>query len=501
MSRLFLTFLVFACCSLSFAEDTLEEMIKKTDMNSADSVFMLGEWCEKNNKPSTARKYFTKVLQIDKDHEATRVKFGQVKVGDRWVAGATAGGGDAVVAGGTNKNGAIVSRKSSTPGPTVKDIKWDLAVPPAERGNKFIEMQIGRMQKSTNDGNDMESAVLTLYREDNRQEMIPLLCAALMRSDFTDLYGTSLLIMKFLKDHNKEVPRQLLGFVDQASERCKDKEDLEMFAYIAPLMKDRRIIPRLIELMGHSEALVSTAARRSFAQMSLQPDSPELTKEKAKKWWDDNHDISPKVFLSEQLQSNDPIVVIIAAEGLFELREKSLVPAVIKVLAGDNRRANEKGIQLITRITGNDWGYSPTASPADRAKVVEQLNQWWKKNGTNFEWVVDRDAKPEAGAATSAKDPLAMMVNQLASVEGNDAQQAEQNLMAGGNDSVPALLAGLKNPSVIVRRKSNDILKSLSKKDVGYDPRADEIARDKSIKAWTEWAKAEDALGEEKTAQ
>jgi hypothetical protein len=63
---------------------------------------------------------------------------------------------------------------------------------------------------------------------------------------------------------------------------------------------------------------------------------------------------------------------------------------------------------------------------------------------------------------------------------------------------VPALLKGLTSESVIVRRKCNDILKDLAKKDVGYDPRAEASERDKSIAAWTAWAKSAGALGEAK---
>jgi hypothetical protein len=58
MFRLLLIILTFTCCSaLSlYGEDSLDEAIKKTDMSNADSVYALGEWCEQNNKPSTARR-------------------------------------------------------------------------------------------------------------------------------------------------------------------------------------------------------------------------------------------------------------------------------------------------------------------------------------------------------------------------------------------------------------------------------------------------------------
>jgi hypothetical protein len=53
-------------------EDTLADVIKKTDMSNADAVYALAEWCAEHNKPTTARQYYGKCIEIDKDHEAAR---------------------------------------------------------------------------------------------------------------------------------------------------------------------------------------------------------------------------------------------------------------------------------------------------------------------------------------------------------------------------------------------------------------------------------------------
>ena len=129
------------------------------------------------------------------------------------------------------------------------------------------------------------------------------------------------------------------------------------------------------------------------------------------------------------------------------------------------------------------------AAPEARAKVVTQLEKWWKDNGPRFEWIEDRNAKPADGVAAKPLDPLAQWVKQLASTTGNEAQLAEQNLLGKGDEAVPTLIKGLKDPGVIVRRKCNDILKSLSKKDVGFDPRGEDDQRQKGITAWIAWAK------------
>ena len=483
--RLLPLLFAFALGPLAFAEDAMEAMVKKTDMNSADSVYELGVWCEENSKPTAARKWFGKAIQLDKNHEASRTKMGQVLVGDRWVAASMVPGG-VKKAEGKGEEGS--RRRSSGPGPAVKDVKWDLTIEEIERDNPFIQTQIKRMNDSKNDSDAMDSATLTLYRQDSRKEMIPHLCAALLRDDFHDLYGTAALIMMFAKDNDLSTIRRLVAFLTKASERSTEKDDLEMFAYVSPLARERKVIPRLVELMEHPDEAVKFAATKAFAQVALQ--SPEgLTAAKAKAWWDLNHDVSERVFLNEQLQSDDPLVSVEAAKALYDLREKAIVPVLIKTLKGDNRKANEKAISLISRITGNDWGYDVAAAPEARGKVVTQLEKWWKESSVRFEWIEDRNAKPADSAVSKPNDPLVQWVKQLASTTGNEAQQAEQNLLGKGNEAVTTLINGLKDPGVIVRRKCNDILKTLSKKDVGFDPRGEDDQRQKGITAWIAWAK------------
>jgi hypothetical protein len=480
---------------LAMAEDSLEEMVKKTDMNNADAVYTLGVWCEENGKPTTARKYYTKAIQLDKNHEAARSKMGQVLVGDRWVAANLVPGGvKKPDAAGKGEEG--THRHASGPGPTAKEVKWDLTVEAPERDNQFIETQIKRMDDSKNDSDAMDSAVLTLYRDDCRVEMVPRLCAALLRDSFHDLYGTSMLMMKFAKAGDLATVKRFVPFLTKASERVTDKDDLEMYAYVVPMARDRRVIPRLVELMDSPDAGVQQAAKKAFGQIALQP-VEGMTAAKAKAWWDLNHDASEKVWLTEQLRNEDPMIAVAAARGLYELRDKTLVPTVIKVLKGDNRKANEQAVDLIRKITGNDWGYDVMAAPEARAKIVVQLEKWWKENGTRFEWIEDRNEKAAPGAAAKALDPLTQWVKQLASTAGNEAQQAEQNLIGKGADAVPALISGLKDPGVIVRRKCNDLLKAFSKTDVGFDPRGEEDQRAKAQAAWVTWAKGKGLLKDE----
>lgn len=479
---------LIAAAGLAFAEDSLEDLVKKTDMTSADAVYGLGEWCEKNNKPTKARQYFNKVIELDKDHEAARAKLGQVRVGERWVSAAAAG----VAVPGSKKGEGGPDRPSRTaagPGPSASEVKWDLTQGKPANENPFIDKQIERMNRGKNDSDDMDSAVLTLYREDSRKEMVPRLMYALQTESFHDIFGASQLILKFQKDGDRGTARRLFPYVAKASSRVSDVEDLETFAYIAGSMRDRRIIPRLIELMEHQNEGVKSAATTSFSQLTAMP-VKDVTAAKAKSWWDLNHNVPERQWLSEQLNNKDPLVQIEAARGLYDIREKSLVPVVLKLLKSEDREVCKRGIEIISRISGNDWAYDPGMPVDQKAKKVADIEKWWKENGTRWEWIEDRNAKPATDEAKPV-DQLAVWVGQLASTEGTQAQQAEANLQGKGKEAVPALIAGLEDKNPIVRRKCNDVLKALSKKDVGFDPRAEADKAAKGIEAWRQWAESQ----------
>ena len=208
--------ILIAAAGLAFAEDSLEDLVTKTDMTSADAVYGLGEWCEKNNKPTKARQFFTKAIELDKDHEAARAKMGQVRIGERWVSAAAAG----VTTPGAKKGDSgseKAPRVAAGPGPSAAEVKWELSASKPSTENPFIDNQIERMNRSKNDSDDMDSAVLTLYnKEDNRKEMLPRLMTALQRDNFTDIYGSCQIITRYIKDKDNATARRLFAYVAKA---------------------------------------------------------------------------------------------------------------------------------------------------------------------------------------------------------------------------------------------------------------------------------------------
>ena len=487
--------LLLLLCGAVRAEETLQDVIKRTDMGSVDAVFTLAEWCAEHNKPTTARQYWGKCIEIDKDYEAARSRLGQVRVGERWVAAAQAPAGSKVAGTGTNAagGGGTVARGSAGPGPAAKDVAWELALPAAAGGDSgFVDNQIERMNRAKNDSDDMDSAVLTLLRADCRPQLMPRLANALMRAEFNDIYGACQITLKLLKEGHRGMARKLLPFIATCSEHVTDPDDLETFAYVGPILRDRRLVPRLIELMDHASPAVKKAATTGVSALTLLPVG-DLTTAKAKAWWDQNWNVPEHQVLMEQLRSSDPKVSVEAAKGLYELRERSIVPVLTKLLKNDDHIVVNDALAIIGKITGNDWGFS-NELPADKKTVIiASLDKWWKENQNRFEWIEDRNAKPDVDAApgsVAAKpaDPSLALVQQLASVEGKKSEDAQASLTGKGKEAVPALITGLRDKSTLIRSKCNDLLKAITKQDFKFDAHADEAKLVAAIDAWRKWA-------------
>ncbi|MBA2481510.1 MAG: hypothetical protein H0V44_12670 [Planctomycetes bacterium] len=483
MLRLISVLMVTLACALANAQESLESKIAETDMNSAESVFELANWCKTHNLPMKSRQYLSQVIKIDKDHEGARTAMGQVRVGDRWVSATHAPPGT-----GQPKPGdeaPVVKRTASGPGPKAADIAWDLSVPkdPAA-ANTFITKYVERMSTVANDSHEMDVSVATCLAADYLPSAVPRLCAALARSDFTDLYGASSMVSELVRKGKTDEARPLLPFLVKASERVSDPTDLECFAYAIGLFKDRRAVPRLIELMGSGNDSVKNAAASAVAAITLLPDRG-MSVATAQEWWDLNHSVSERETYQAQLRSADAAIAVEAAKALYPLRDTSIIPVLIKCLRSEDKHANLRAASLIAKITGTDWNYDPAMPAEQKAKIADRLDAWWKQEQGRFTWIEDRKAQSATNAVP--KDANAEMVSQLDSREGDRGQLAESGLMARGDEAIPALIDGLSTNSSIVRRKCNDILRAITKQDFQFDARDSDEARAKAVAAWKAW--------------
>lgn len=475
---------------------SFEEMQAKTDMTSADAVYRLGVWCSENNQPSKARKFYGQAIKIDRDHEGARTALGMIRVGDRWinkgdenptgkVPGRPAEGGS---------EAAIPAAKPlGGPGPSVKDVAWDLTIPadPGNGDNPFIDGYLARMSKAGNDSDDMGRCVATLLMPDHWPAAKPRLCRILLTPGFTDLYGTVEIAMELRKQGRTSESNQLLPFVAKASERVTDPEDLAHFTLLAFAVRDRRSVPRLAELLAHPEASVKESAAEALIAITHVP-ARSLTPESAKSWWDNNWSKSEERILAEQLRSSDPMTQVCAAAELCERRDLAIFPVLFRLLRLEDPVINRRAIAVFIRATGLEFGYVFELPPVERYKRVDVIEKWWKQEKANFNWSgLPREevVNLASGKPTpAANDPDRLMVKQLASTTGTEAQTAELQLRSRETKAVPALIEGLGDQSTLIRLRAYGILCEITRQNLPFDPSGEEVDRAKKIDAWRNWA-------------
>jgi hypothetical protein len=487
---LFLAALALAApLQLAAEDETFEQMQAKTDMSNVDQLLTLAQWCKDHDRPSHAKDYWKKVIQLDPDNETAHEGLGQVKVDDKWVTEST------------RPQVVQVSDDPKRPAahgnaPTADEITWDMAIPKdPQPENDFINAYIDKLPTIANDSNEMDSAVATMLTDENLPMALPRLCKALDKPDFNDLYGAANVVMGLAKVNRLATARPLLAHLVKATEHCSDPDDVAAAIFAIALFKDRRAIPRIIELYDFKADkgdVVKQACSDAVAAIAAMP--PPVSKAQAQAWWERNFALDPHEVYLGQLRNPDPKTEIGAAEALFELREKAIFPVLVKLLTADDRDVNNRAIRLIAKMSGLDFNYSEATTPDERAKRAAVADKWWKDNGAQFRFP---EPPPEAGAVDAAAgqpasvaDQAATWVTQLGSIAGHADSDAERDLKAGGKASVPALIAGLENSAAIIRDRCNEILKAITKQDYGFDAHGSEDARTKAIAAWKSWADA-----------
>lgn len=490
------TLLLLAALPFAGAEESFEDVLKRTDQANAEAVFALAEWCKEHNLTTKARQYYFQVIKLDKDHAEARTAIGQVRVGDRWVA-------KNLVKDEPAKPGSTGAPKFTGPAPKASDVSWNLTVPrdPAPN-NHFVDAYIARMPTVANDSGEMELAVSTLLTSDNLPTALPRICAALLTPAFTDLYGPSDMVQGLLRDGRRADAKTLFPFVVAASSRSTDADDLSAFAYAAAQIRDKRAMPRLIELMEHENKDLAESATVAAAAVTGLP-KEGLTPDKAKGWWARFHATDEVGILRAQLASKDPETSIAAAAELGQLNEKKALDVLIDWMRHEDPKVAAKAHLQVTGFTGRDWSYMPT-DPLDlRLKRVDVVAKWWKENRENFTLMVDprlrkASSAPEPEAAAAAADPAAAAVRDLASTDAKAAATAESLLAGKGTTAVPFLIAGLGSDSPITSRKCSELLQRASKKtDIAFNPRDPAEKRQQAIDAWKAWAIAQKLMTEE----
>ena len=473
--------------SVALHAESFEEKQAQTDMANAESVWQLAQWCSQNNQPSKARQLWNQVIKLDKDHEGARAALGQVRVGERWVNKTFAPKQTAPGGGAASESGGRAG--AAGPGPKASEVAWNLSIPvdPSNVENPFLDGYVARLRTSPNDSDAMSGTVATLIREDNWASALPRICKALLSPGFDDVYGTAELVIMLQKEGRSAEARRLVPFMVKCSEKVTNPEDLEHMAMVLITVRERKSVPRLIELMTHANEGVRSSAAEAISAITNLPNR-DLTADKVKAWWNANWSLSEDEVLLEQLRSSDPEMAVAAAAGLCDVRNKAIFPVLFKLLRNDNPVVVKQAIDVLRRATSLDWGLSPQQPVDQRSKTVERLEKWWKDEQFRFAWPGLPKQDDAAAAVVAKNDPDAEAVEKLGSTTGKDATEAEARLRGRGNAAVPSLLNGLASQSPLIRRRAHDILREITKQDFKYDPRADEGDRQGAVEAWRAWA-------------
>jgi hypothetical protein len=493
------TLLLALLLTASAWAETFEEMEKQTDMTNAEAVYALGKWCTDNRMQSKAMQLYARVVKLDPNHVPARQARGEVLVGNRWVnktfvskpqAAAGAVEADAAATGG--------KRSAGGGGPLTKEVAWDLTLPkdPNPLPNEFIDGLIERMRTAVNDSDAMARAVATLVREDNWPTAFPRLCAALVKPGYGDVYGPSDIMLELAKGKRTREMRKLYPFIVKASEGVTNPEDLINFAMMSLQLRERKVVPRLTELLSHPDLGVQDQARDTLAAIIRLP-AKAITAEKAKTWWNTNWSTSEDLIMLAQLRGADQGAAVEAAAGLAEMRNPDIFPILFKLLRSDDPAVLRRSIEVLVRATTLDWGITVALPPDQRAKRIELAEKWWSEEKSRFRWPGIPEVEEGTVAAAAASNPDRETVGQLASTNGSEGQEAEARLRSRGREAVPALIEGLANPNPLLRRRSHDILRETTKKDFAFDPRADDAKRGEAVAAWRAWAVNEKLIIEE----
>jgi len=132
-----------------------------------------------------------------------------------------------------------------------------------------------------------------------------------------------------------------------------------------PGLKDKRVLPRLIELLSDPAAEVRANVAQTLGSFREKAAIPELTR---------------------LLSDPDGEVRRNAADALGVLRAKEAVPELIKLLSDPQEWLGWRAAQALERITGESFGdIYAVDSDATRQEVIQKWLEWWEENKEKFE--------------------------------------------------------------------------------------------------------------------
>ncbi|MDA3961001.1 MAG: hypothetical protein PF961_09440 [Planctomycetota bacterium] len=490
---------LLTCCAwnayaVASSEDYAEQLAK-TDLTSADEVFMLAAWCKEGGLHFSASKHFKQALKIDPDHQPTRDALGYVWYDKRWVHKSRVPGASNPRPA-TGKGGG--RSKPGRPGPSTADVDWDLRLPErsSEPDARWLINIIAEMNTVGNFAPEMEQAWRTLLLPQYLPYSGNELAHALSDPSFTDIYGATQFVQTCLQsdDPAKQAQGKMVyPFVVKASERVTDGEELYYFALVVGQAGDKRAVPRMIDMLD-GEGDAQAGAMAALSMLTLIPED-EVTKDRAQTWWNRYHSASDGEIYGHLLKSADPLVRLGACDRLYPEQDPRIVPTLIDICKSDNGPAFDGAVTLLRTISASDWGLAKSElSPDEKAERIERLEEWWDTEGAKFTFVEFRNLAP-VDAATSNAQTAETWIRELTSLDQGAARAAQDRLLQAGNDAVPALIDALESSDGIRSAKARDLLRTITKQNFGFEPnRGSKAEREQAVASWKAWAKEQQLL-------
>lgn len=476
--------------------DEYEAELAGVDLDHPDAVYQLAMWCRENGLHYKASRHFKQALALDPDHQPTRNALGQVWYDRRWVhksrvPGLTADDDD------DDDGASRPAPRPRTPGPEADEVDWGLdeELPPLDDPqSKWLSKIVADMNTAGNYSAEMERAWRTLLLDDYVALSGTVLAHTLQEPAFTDIYGPSQFVLAAYESDDPDKRAQadlVLPYLVRASHRVEDAEELYFFAIAVANVGDRRVIPRLIQLLdaGGDAAAGARAALHTLTLMN----EDTIDVDSAEEWWDRYHNASDAEIYGNQLDHRDPMVRLAACRRLYPTQDRRIVPTLIEIAENHEGAPLHGAVDLLERITATDWNLR-RATPENKGELIEKLEAWWAEEGDGFVFVEFRGRKPAAGdvSARQARG-VPLWINQLTSLERETANAAHDSLRHAGLKAVPALIDALEGGDRVRAGKARDLLRTITSQNFGYEPnRGTDDARQAAIAAWREWYQAQD---------
>jgi HEAT repeat protein len=176
------------------------------------------------------------------------------------------------------------------------------------------------------------------------------------------------------------------------------------------------------------------------------------------------------------------------APALAKLGSSAGVQPLIEDLQNEDQLQRELTFSTLFAITGQHFGYEPSAAPADRLKAWSRLQAWWMQNRSDD--LVHAEVRVDEQTYEATWALVRTLGGGTDTDAGGDDELIEQELMAYGRHAVPALIEGLTFPVGFADKRALvcKILGRIGSKEAA--PFLAEALRDPSpgVAEWASWA-------------